>query len=394
MPSDDLAAFAEELAAFGSRIEELRAAQALPADQLRPAFEAAVLEFDQAVQRLWQLHRSLADRTGRNAGHSRREAQLLRTVFQEFPLPVLLLDRDAVVERLNAAAAELIGAGPGYATGRSLTGIVAPPHRAAFRSHVSAVARTGEARSVIVGSAADPQAGFQVTLVALKPPGQPRNTVLALVQATGRAGRRPGPQRAREAAGPPGREAEEARRGAVHLDLMDAMTTALLGAGGEDAHTVLRRAAAVLRDNAADWVIGDLLDESGLRRCAVLGPPGHNAEEMAASLLKQHPEDCPLVVSALDSPGPVVELHPEDVEGFGHDQEGTAVLARARVTSLVCLPLCSAAPAGRARPVRGVVTLFRTEGREPFGLAEVAVLDRMSRHLALGLERGRSGFGA
>lgn len=392
MPFDDLAAFAEELAAFERRIEELRAAQALPADQLRPAFEATLLELDQAVQRLWPVHRTLTERQGKGTEHSKREAQLLRAVFHEFPVPVLLLDRDCVVRRLNRGATDLIGAGPGYATGRPLTGFITPAHRAAFRSHVSAVARTGESRSVLVDAAGRPTA-LQVTLVALQPPGEARNAVLAVVQSEGRL---PAPQRLGTARHTPSVGArdgadQEARRETGHLDLMDAMATAMLGAGASDAPAVLRQAALVLHGQVADWVVGELLDESGMRRTVALGPPGPEPEELAASLLKQPPDDCPLVVSALDSAQVSVRLHPEDVEGFGRDQDGTAVLARARVTSLVCLPLCSAPRDAAARPVRGVLTLFRTDGREPFGLAEVAVLDRLSRHVALRLERGHHG---
>lgn len=399
VPFDDLAVFADELTAFERGLDELRRAQALPADELRPAFEAVLLDLDEAVGRLWPVHRMLTERQGGGAEHTKREAQLLRAVFHEFPVPVLLLDRDSVVRRLNRSAAELVGSGPGYATGRPLSGFVAPAHRAAFRSHVSAVARTGEPRSVLVRTAAGPPGALQVTLVALQPPGEARNAVLAAVQTEGRLPVPPPQGRDLDRApGPPGAvrggSDEETRRDTVHLDLLDAMTTALLGAGAENAAGVLRRASAVLHGEVADWIVGDLLGEAGPRRCVVLGPPGPEAGELAAGLLGQTPDASPLVVSAFGTANVVVQLHPEDVESFGRDREGTAVLARLRATSLVCLPLCPAPPDARGtgvRPVRGVLTLFRTGGREPFGLAEVALLDRMSRHVALRLERGPRG---
>lgn len=396
MPSDDLATLGEELAAFGRRIEELRAARGLPADQLKPAFDAALVELDEAVRRLWPLHHALAERPG-GVGGAKRDTQMLRAMFQEFPLPVVLLDRDAVIRRLNSRTAELIGVGHGYATGRPLTGFVAPAYRAAFRSHVSAVARTGEPRSLVVETVSGNGAGerLQVTLVALRPSGEARNTVLAVMQSSGRL---PAlrPQKAPETARTQGRRRApdiDVRRETVHLDLIDAMTTALLSPASADASGALRQAAEVLHRHGADWVIGDLLDESGMRRQVVLGPQDPAADDLAACLAKQAPDDCPLVMTATATAAASVRVNPEDLEAFGRDQEGAAILTRAQVTSLVCLPLCSAPPntGASTRPVRGVLTLFRTEGREPFALGEVAVLDRISRHIALRLERGHHG---
>ena len=52
------------------------------------------------------------------------------------------------MRRANGQAGQLIGAPPGYATGRALTAFVDLPSRAAVKSQLAAAARTGTARQV------------------------------------------------------------------------------------------------------------------------------------------------------------------------------------------------------------------------------------------------------
>ena len=76
------------------------------------------------------------------------ERGLLRAVFPAAPVPLFVLEQDATVRRANTKAGELIGAPPGYATGKPLTAFVDLPSRAAVKSQLAAVARTGKARLV------------------------------------------------------------------------------------------------------------------------------------------------------------------------------------------------------------------------------------------------------
>src|SRR5262249_47100625 len=69
-------------------------------------------------------------------------------VFQDAPVPLFLIARDGTVQRVNRAAGDLIGAKPGYATGRQFTAFVALPSRAAVNSQLTAVARTGKPRQI------------------------------------------------------------------------------------------------------------------------------------------------------------------------------------------------------------------------------------------------------
>src|ERR1700689_2217409 len=81
-------------------------------------------------------------------GGDSAERSLLRAAFQDTPVPLFLLTRDGTVQRVNKAAGDLIGAKPGYATGRPFTAFVNLPSRAAVHSQLTAVARTGKQRAI------------------------------------------------------------------------------------------------------------------------------------------------------------------------------------------------------------------------------------------------------
>jgi hypothetical protein len=166
-------------------------------------------------------------------------------------------------------------------------------------------------------------------------------------------------------------------RHAALMDLLDAMTTALLGSPDGCRSAVLDRAAGVLHGRFADWVVADAGD-GRLSRTAVLGPSGYDEE--AAAVAAQDPAACPLVAEAVRGGSTALQVRPEDPDAFGRDASGAPVLVRADVTSLLCVPL-----PGPSGSVRGVLTLFRTGGRLAFSMAEAQAMDLMSRHIALRL---------
>ncbi|PAU45604.1 PAS domain-containing protein, partial [Streptomyces albireticuli] len=380
------------LADFRRRVEELCGARALPSHERLSALDAALFELQYAAEFLWPRYEALAARGVRGA--DTREQQLLRALFQRIPLAVVLLDGESVVRRLNFAATRMFAARAGFATGRSLTGSLRHDGRAAFRSHVAAVARGEGGRSLVVrlpGAEADP--ALRATLTALRPPGEPRTAVLAVFQPVDGAapeptGARTGPG-AQEAQGAPVVRARRGRAGlpaaaapdpvevtrhAELLDLVDTMSTTLLRTAGSPPERVLERAAAVLYGRFADWVVTDLHDGGRLRRVTVYGPgcePGGEPEPqpqpqaqpqataapgggLADAFARQDPASCPLVVEAAAG-SPAFQVRPDDAELFGRDAEGAPLLVRAAVTSLLCVPL----RASPGAPVRGVLTLFR-----------------------------------
>jgi hypothetical protein len=431
----------EEIEDFRKRVTELESARSLSTPERLRLLEATLFELRHAADRLWPRFRALAAETRPVAGTGRQEERLLRAVFQRHPLPMALLDRETVVRRLNPSAARLVAAGPGYTTGRPLTGFLAFADRAAFRTHVAAVARDEGDRSLVVRLLPGAEES-QVTLVALRPPGEPRRSVLAVLQAAG--------QRAADGAGPAGltglakparpvhpvettrvagvarvndtggtarpSDLTDAARGAELLDLLNQVAAALLTARGDGPETRLRATGDALVRHCADWVIADLVEPDGeMRRVAVCAaptstgavPPADAADRTGAAapadgvgpanavggagwgtegveLTAQDPSGCPVVVAAATGGVVAVQVRPDDVECLGRDRTGTAMVARLGVTSLVCLPVC-AAPGAAAVPA--VLTLLRTSrgARPGFCMAEAGVLDRAARLTALAL---------
>ncbi|MEW2527692.1 PAS domain-containing protein [Streptomyces sp. NPDC047071] len=371
--------YGEELADFVRRVAELKASRAVPAGDLATMLDAALFELDHAAERLWPGFERLAVDGGAAAASSDRDEQrLLRAVFQRFPLPVVLVDGETVVRRMNVAATGLTGVRGGYATGRPLSGFLTPSDGIAFRSQAAAVARGEGDRSLTVRLQPRPEQPLRATLTALRPGTEPRTVVLAVLQPA-EAGE---PRSAGHGSFGPLRghvpDLTEATRHAELLELSDAMTAALLTAPPGDPAEVLRRAAEVLHGAFADWVI---TDEGGARprRTTVLGPPGGPVADVRAL----DPADCPLVMEAVRCGAPALQVRPHPEDGFGRDASGVPVLVRAQVTSLLCVALTADA----GGPPEGVLSLFRTGARLAFSMAEARAVDVMSRHIALAMRR-------
>ena len=370
----------EELADFVQRIAALKNARAVPESDLPAVLDAALFELDHAASHLWPLYERLAS-TGASSPPpaDRMEQQLLRAMFQRFPLAVALVDRETVVRRMNFAATGLTGVRAGYATGRALTGFLAHADRAAFRSQVAAVARGEGDRSLVVRQQQDPEARVRATLTALRPSNEPRIVVLVVLQpADARSGAPRGATAADVVSEVP--DLTEATRHAVLTDLLDSMTSTLLTTAPGAPDTVLERAAEVLHGQFADWVVAEA-GGTRLRRVSVLGPP--DGDPLAGALAKQDPAGCPLVLEAARAGSMIVKVRPENLDEFGQDPSGDPVLLRADVTSLVCVPVTD----GGGGAVRGVLTLFRTGPRPAFSMAEAQAVDRMARHIALAMGR-------
>jgi GAF domain-containing protein len=212
------------------------------------------------------------------------------------------------------------------------------------------------------------------TLTALRPSSEPRTAVLVMFQPAG--------ARVPSAEGRPGPVPDlgETTRHAALMDLLDAMTTALLAEPLRTRAAVLEKAARVLHGRFADWVVAD---EGAARLCrtTVLGPADQQGRQdlLVEDLEAQDPAACPLVVEAARGGSAALQVRPEDPDAFGHAPSGAPVLVRANVTSLLCVPLTVDGA------VQGVITLFRTGAHLAFSMAEAQVTDMMSRHIALAL---------
>ena len=132
-----------DLAGLTERRDALRQAAAMPGADRRALLDAAFAELDTAVEVLAKLAEAAAGEPAPPADSLSAERALLRAVFAHAPVPLFVLEADATVRRANGRAGDLIGAPPGYATGKALTAFVDLPSRAAVKSQLAAAARTG-----------------------------------------------------------------------------------------------------------------------------------------------------------------------------------------------------------------------------------------------------------
>src|SRR6516225_8471479 len=140
----------KELTDLAARRDALRQAAALGGGNLRPTLDAALAELDAAIDALAAAAGGNGDgppdTVAMDALHAER--RLLRALFHEAPVALILVERDGTVRRVNQAAGALLDTGSGYATGRPFTAFVNLPSRAAVDSLLAAVVRTGQARQV------------------------------------------------------------------------------------------------------------------------------------------------------------------------------------------------------------------------------------------------------
>ncbi|MEV6400007.1 PAS domain-containing protein [Streptomyces sp. NPDC051907] len=378
--------FGSELADFVRRVGELTAARGLPQPEQQTLLEAALFELQHVAESLWPRYQRLAAAQRGATGADPAEQQLFKAVFQRLPLPVALIGGDTVVRRMNLAATELTGVRAGYAAGRPLAGLLRPGDRAALRSQAAAVARGEGARSLRIHLQQRPDETLLATLTALRPPAEPRPSVLAVVQSEGAQS---APTAGRHPAVP---DLGEATRHAELTDLLDAMTTALLRGPDEDASPgpdwALATAARVFAGRFADWAIGDLSAHGALSRTVVLAPAEAGARALPKRVERQDPAACPLVAETARGGTSSLQVRPEDLECFGVDETGASVLVQAGVTSLLCVPLRLPRDGGGGQgAVHGVLTLFRTGARLAFSMAEARAVDVMSHHIALAMRR-------
>src|SRR5262245_11573851 len=143
---------ADQVAELEKRHAALRQAAGLPAADVGALLEAAFIELEGAIGLLtgpWANHGEV--RGERSTDPEGTERRVLRAAFTDAPVPLFMLAADGTVQRVNKAAAELLGSKPGYATGRSFTTFVALQNRAAVQTQLNAVARNGRIGRVRCG---------------------------------------------------------------------------------------------------------------------------------------------------------------------------------------------------------------------------------------------------
>jgi serine phosphatase RsbU (regulator of sigma subunit)/PAS domain-containing protein len=396
----ELAAARRELAGLASRADALRQAAALPGAELKPVVDAALAELDGVIGAL----RAEPDQTA--AGDSPRGAQqserrLLHSVFQQAPVPLFLLSPDGTVRRVNAAAGDLLGSGPGYATGKRFTAFIDVPWRAPVQTQLVAVTRTGstcQVRCQLLGASGTIDCELTVRPVTVR--GDTDQVIVAITgngsalaatdpAAAGQAGSGAGQAGPAPGQAAPGDEnVREADAGVVaavtrRIDLVTAAARLLLGNATLGESVTLQRCARLLVGGLAAWVIVDLERGGQLRRHYVAGPddPESAAISRVVAAVDPAPGSAPYQVH--ESGSSLLAGHSEDVGVLGAAPDGTPLLMMLGAASLLCVPLSN------GEQVYGVLTLARPASEGSFAMAEAGMAEELGEQLALAIRLSR-----
>jgi serine phosphatase RsbU (regulator of sigma subunit)/PAS domain-containing protein len=391
--TSDASEQASEAISLRTRVGALRTAARMPEAEPRSLLDAALAELDAAVTAL--------DTTGTGDGPDGEAAaqhdpthgptadrRLLQAIFQQVPVALFLLGADGAVRRANSAAAELVGATPGYATGRSFAALVEPAHRAAVRSQLAAVARTGVQR--VLGCGLYGPAGVRQCQVMIRTVNVRGDDDKLLVVASPRNGRR-----ARRgdnepvAAVPDMRMSDPAVGQAVatmtrRIDVVTAVNRLLLENVASSEGQLLQRFGRLLADRVATWVIIDVMHAGRLERHSIAGPDEEASAGRAQAVMTVPP-------TAESAPGQVAQsgtalvlAHPDDEAILGATEEGVPLLLMLGGASVLSAPVTTEGVC------YGALTLVRNAAAGTFGLADVGIAEDAAEQLARTLEVQRT----
>jgi serine phosphatase RsbU (regulator of sigma subunit)/PAS domain-containing protein len=369
----------EPLAGLETRYAALR--QAARSEDVEPGdvLEAAFTELEGAIDLLRAA--GIHGPGGQPGGGDSAERGLLRAVFQDAPVPLFLVARDGTVQRVNRAAGDLIGAKPGYATGRSFTAFVALPSRAAVNSQLTAVGRTGKPRqlrcSLVAGDGPVP---CELVIGRAGVRGRTDDGV-PLVVAVRAAAARP----ADHDAPPKGRSQLGALQAVTRrLDLVTAVARLLLENEGFSESRTLQRCARLIARELTAWVIVDMERRHRLRRQFVAGPDDPRLTELTSAVGAVDPPPGSVPCTVYESGHPALIAHAEDAADLGADLAGEPLLTRLDATSMLSVPLAD------GEHSYGVLSLARRARDGHFKVADLALLQELGEQMALAIRVTRT----
>ena len=381
----------KELAELTARRDALRQAAAMGGANLRPTLDAALAELDAAVDALAAVQdgsdSGSPDEGAWDALHAER--RLLRALFHEAPVALILVERDGTVRRVNQAAGELLDTGSGYATGRPFTAFVNLPSRAAVDSQLAAVIRTGKPRQVrcelLTGAGTT---DCELTAGLARPRGDADQLVVAIREAGGPAPRRGRAEanartKAGRAAGGKDTPSPFITAMTRRLDLVTAVARLLLENAPLNETVALQRAARLLASDLAAWVIVDVARGQRLRRLCVVGGEDQPSAELARTVAAQDPEPGSLPHTVSDTSSSQLIARTEDAAILGQGPDGVPVLMLLGATSVLSVPLLD------GEHCYGALTLARDPGMGHFEIADLGLVEEIGEQLALAITMDR-----
>lgn len=375
--------FSHELSQFSRRVAALREV----GDGSPDVLDALLTELELAEEELRACGDELAEQgravSERHQG-TERERALLRTVFRDLPVPVFVLDHAGTIRRANSAAAELLGTSWAYVSGKPFPIFIDLTARAVFRTRLSAVLRGGGTvsfASLIAGAGRRLQA--RLVLSRLSPPGEARP--LVAVAALPVAGESPAPVPALPADSDAAQPRDVAGAGdhgiaAVvrRMDLLSRVTRLLLQDRFGGASALLNRVAWLLRDDAADWVIIDVVGARGMSRAVVAGPDG----PATAAITRQITGAAPAHNEVLTTGEAVLDPVIQDEAALG-TAGGRPVLGVLGAGSVLSVPLRT------GERTDGVLTLVRSPDQPAFSLSDRGLFEDIGEQIAIAVRASR-----
>ncbi|MEU8122080.1 SpoIIE family protein phosphatase [Spirillospora sp. NPDC049024] len=395
-----------EISDLEGRIGELRQAAGVPEPDLRATLDAALVELELALTVLRTMG---GEQTGEQGGSAaaENERRVLRTVFQDAPVPLFLLDRTTNVRRVNRQAAALLGTSSGYVSGKQFTAFCDMATRAAVRSQLAAAIRTGRRRRVGVRFLGrDHPIDAVLTFARVWIRGEPDPMIVVAAGPTTTPaddgatepskGRAAGAPRARAAEGGPGDD--EAVATIVHrMDVLATASELLLDEPVFNETVAVRRCARLLAAELADWAFIDLTAPANgnpsaaaqggaapaLRRQVVMGPEDERSVEAARMLEEVDPTEDTLPHNVFVTRQSALRPHVENLDVLGMCPDGLPVCGKIGVTSVLSVPI---EDGDRAI---GAITLAASGEYGPFDLMDLGVVQRLGRYLALVIRAAR-----
>ncbi|MER7543125.1 SpoIIE family protein phosphatase [Actinomadura sp.] len=394
-----------EISDLEGRIGELRQAAGVPEPDLRATLEAALVELELALTVLRTMG---GEQTGEQGGSAaaENERRVLRTVFQDAPVPLFLLDRTTSVRRVNRQAATLLGTSSGYVSGKQFTAFCDMATRAAVRSQLAAVVRTGRRRRVNVRFLGrDRPVDAVVTLARVWIRGEPDPMVVVAAGPTSTPAddkARTGGARDRARTAQNASVDDEAVATIVHrMDVLATASELLLDEPVFNETVAVRRCARLLAAELADWAFIDLTGPNGgpggglqggihaagaapeLRRQVVMGPEDEHSVEAARMLEEVEPAQGTLPHTVFVTRQSALRPHVENLDVLGVCPDGNPVCGKIGATSVLSVPI---EDGDRAI---GTITLAASGEYGPFDLMDLGVVQRLGRYLALVIRAAR-----
>ncbi len=382
-----------DLAGLRSRTTALRQAAKLPRAQTQALLAAALTELDGAIEALMAARGPSADADGddRTLSSLHSDRRLLHAVFTATPVALFVADTDGTVLRANSAACDLLGVGPGYATGRSLTALIEPPARAVMQSQLAAVVRTAKSAQLTCGIlASSGVVRMHVTISPVLVRGDSGRLLVSVGVADSARPEARADGKGRSTRKAPSQDADDgaaASAGAVaaatrRMDMLAAATKLLLQSTTISETVLLQRCARLLTGELATWVIVDVNRRGQLRRHYVAGPDDHESATVTHLVATVDPAPGTAPDQVAESGKALLIVHAEDDTLLGHGPEGLPLLPMLGAASVLSVPIAADGQSRRTGPY-GVLTLVRHAEHGQFSLADAAIAEDIGSLLGL-----------